>query len=149
MMIRNRPGTIAKVLGANDIGLTGGHQAGILIPKTGSVLSFFPVLDESIKNPRATVEVTALEAGLGSFKLALIHYNNKIVGSGTRNEYRLTGMTALLRSLRAEVGDVLVFQRTSEDHVDVRLARADRGAGEKIPRESSESSSDWSIVEIE
>jgi len=45
---------IKKVLSANDSGETGGHQAGILIPKNQDILSFFPVLGNSEKN-RGTI----------------------------------------------------------------------------------------------
>ena len=34
--------SISKILSANDIGATGGHQAGILIPKDPRILGFFP-----------------------------------------------------------------------------------------------------------
>jgi len=44
---------ISKVLSANDVGVTGGHQAGILIPKNPDILSFFPTLGNKDKNPRA------------------------------------------------------------------------------------------------
>ena len=41
--------SITKVLSANDTGETGGHQAGILVPKEERLLSFFPALKRSIK----------------------------------------------------------------------------------------------------
>lgn len=47
---------IAKLLSANDAGETGGHQAGILIPKDQKVLSFFPDLDRKILNPRCHIQ---------------------------------------------------------------------------------------------
>ena len=40
---------ISKVLSANDTGETGGHQAGILIPKSEIILSFFPKLSSAKK----------------------------------------------------------------------------------------------------
>ena len=43
---------IAKILSANDTGETGGHQAGILVPREPDVISFFPKLDASQYNPR-------------------------------------------------------------------------------------------------
>ncbi len=46
----DRPTRITKVLSANDTGETGGHQAGMLVPKEGRILAFFPSLDPSEKN---------------------------------------------------------------------------------------------------
>ena len=43
--------TISKKLSANDIGINGAHQAGILVPKAKDILSFFPDLNAAIKNP--------------------------------------------------------------------------------------------------
>lgn len=40
-----------------------------------------------------------------------IHYNNAVVGTGTRDEYRLTHTTSALRRLGAETGDVLELAR--------------------------------------
>lgn len=40
---------IRKTLSANDVGATGAHQAGILIPKNPKILAFFPSLDKSVK----------------------------------------------------------------------------------------------------
>ena len=40
----NRPKAITKTLSLNDSGETGGHQAGICVPKGGDVLIFFPDL---------------------------------------------------------------------------------------------------------
>lgn len=47
--------TISKKLSANDIGINGTHQAGILVPKAKDILSFFPDLNAAIKNPRMTL----------------------------------------------------------------------------------------------
>ena len=52
-----QPKAIEKILSASDTGQTGGHQAGILVPKTGEVLSFFPRLDPHRKNPRVVLDV--------------------------------------------------------------------------------------------
>src|SRR5215469_7482404 len=46
---------IRKTLSANDVGSTGAHQAGILIPKDPKILAFFPTLDASTKNPRISL----------------------------------------------------------------------------------------------
>lgn len=107
------PGSFAKVLSANDIGATGGHQAGILVPKRNSaLLAFFPYLDAAVLNPDAWVEVEDEEGRV--WKLRYIYYNNILhVENGTRNEYRLTHLTQYLRKVGAMVGDSLVFTATS------------------------------------
>lgn len=86
--------TIAKVLSANDTGETGGHQAGILVPREERLLSFFPRLDPSQYNPRCHLNFVD-DAGT-FWEFAFIYYNNKFF-DGTRNEYRLTRMTKYIR----------------------------------------------------
>ncbi len=85
---------ISKKLSANDVGTTGAHQAGILVPKEKAILSFFPSLDPSVKNPRMTLVVRELKDGT-RWEFNFIYYNNRLFG-GTRNEYRLTCMTQYL-----------------------------------------------------
>lgn len=118
---------IAKRLSANDVGETGGHQAGILVPKEKTVLDFFPGLDSKVKNPRMVLTVRELPAG-SQWTFNYIYYNTKLLGTGTRNEYRLTGMTAFLRSLNAKVGDELRFARDDSLNYTVRLVRAGQPA---------------------
>lgn len=117
-----RPKSIAKVLSANDTGSSGSHQAGILVPKKGEILSFFPALDGNTKNPRTQIPFVD---GCGTcWTFTLIYYNNKFFNpSGTRNEYRLTGMTRFLRECGAEPGDKLVFSRDDNDCYSVELER--------------------------
>ncbi len=81
---------IVKVLSANDTGETGGHQAGILVPKDPALLSFFPKLDPTLYNPR--VHLRFLDDAGTFWEFAFIYYNNALF-DGTRNEYRLTRMT--------------------------------------------------------
>lgn len=104
----NRPGAITKILSMNDTGETGGHQAGILVPKGGNVLNFFPYLGCEEKNPRVTMYF-ADETGK-EWKLNFIYYNNKFFDEkGTRNEYRLTGMTAYFRENGLKAGDTVTL----------------------------------------
>ena len=106
--MNNEPGAITKVLSMNDTGETGGHQAGILIPKGGEVLKFFPDLGCEEKNPRVAMYFTD-EAGK-EWKLNFIYYNNKFFDkNGTRNEYRLTGMTAYFRENGLKAGDTVTL----------------------------------------
>ena len=88
---------ITKTLSANDVGETGGHQAGILVPKEREILSFFPSLNPRDKNPRVTL-VFREPDGITRWDFNFIYYNNRFFG-GTRNEYRLTCMTKYFRAL--------------------------------------------------
>ena len=73
---------IEKTLSRNDTGETGSHQAGIAIPKKKGILSFFPDLDNKIKNPRILLNFTDSSGKLWEF--SFIYYNNKYF-DGTRN----------------------------------------------------------------
>lgn len=98
--------TITKILSANDTGETGGHQAGLLIPREERILSFFPSLDSSRLNPRAHLRFEDQAGGFWEF--AFIYYNNRLFG-GTRNEYRLTRMTKYIREAGLVTGDEVVL----------------------------------------
>lgn len=103
--------TFIKTLSANDVGVTGGHQAGILIPRVRRILEFFPELDSEERNPRSTV--TFLDAQSGAiWSFSYIYYNGAITGDSTRNEYRLTGMTSYLREKHVAVGDGLELSKS-------------------------------------
>jgi hypothetical protein len=115
---------VAKKLSANDIGTTGGHQAGILVPKEPSILGFFPGLSSAEKNPRVVLVVR--EKGTRTrWDFNFIYYNNKYFG-GTRNEFRLTGMTRYLRAIAAREGDTLIFTKDGSGAIEVELRRAGR-----------------------
>lgn len=101
--------TYEKMLTANDTGETGGHQAGIHIPKSQTeLLSLLPYLDPEQKNPDAWLEMTDDTGVVWRFRY--IYYNNRLhdVG-GTRDEYRVTHMTKFFRAVGATEGDVLVL----------------------------------------
>ena len=113
--------TISKVLSANDSGETGGHQAGLLIPKKERILSFFPVLDAFVLNPRAHLH---FDDDSGRFwEFAFIYYNNRLFG-GTRNEYRLTRMTRYIRESGLATGDEIVMHRDSAGNYSVSYRRS-------------------------
>jgi hypothetical protein len=103
-----RPKAITKVLSRNDTGETGGHQAGILVPKDPQILSFFPSLDSLAKNPRVRLNFMDPQGKLWGF--TFIYYNNSRFG-GTRNEYRLTWMTAFIHNFNLKTGDRLTLIR--------------------------------------
>lgn len=98
-----------KELTANDTGETGGHQAGIHIPKSQSdLLGFLPPLDPGIKNPDAWLEMKD-DTGI-IWRFRYIYYNNSLHDDGgTRDEYRITHMTGFFRAVGASAGDVLVL----------------------------------------
>ena len=104
---------VEKKLSLNDVGATGAHQAGILIPKKGALLDFFPFLDSKANNPRTTISFEDEYGKVWCF--SFIYYNNKLRG-GTRNEYRLTGMTAYLKQVNAKENDVLIFEKIDDDY---------------------------------
>ena len=111
---------IAKELSANDTGDTGGHQAGILVPKQDDILSFFPPLNPHLRNPRHLIVFR--DATGARWEFAFIYYNNKFFG-GTRNEYRLTRMTGYIRSHRLRPGDQIIFERDGEYRFTIDHAR--------------------------
>lgn len=115
-----RPKSISKTLSSNDTGETGGHQAGILIPKGGEVLEFFPVLNDEEKNPRTYLYF--IDDVNKRWKFNFIYYNNKFFG-GTRNEYRLTGMTAYIRQNDLKTGDTIILSRDDNDILYIRCER--------------------------
>lgn len=101
--------TFKKTLSANDAGESGGHQAGILVPKgDADFRAFLPELGNAEKNPRAWIECTDPNGHTWDF--CFIYYNNKFHDErGTRDEYRITHMTKFLRSFGAAVGDNFVI----------------------------------------
>lgn len=118
-----RPTAITKVLSLNDTGETGGHQAGICVPKNGDVLRFFPDLGCSEKNPR--VSMYFLDEGGKTWKMNFIYYNNKFFDvRGTRNEYRLTGMTAFFRENGLKAGDSISLIHQDDGTDLIRYSRA-------------------------
>jgi hypothetical protein len=114
--------SFSKILSANDTGLTGGHQAGILVPKGDrELLAFFPALDPALENPEAWLEVTDDDGQ--ARRLRFVYYNKKLHGTGTRNEYRITYLTRYLSTARP--GDALVFSgEPGSGRYAIRLDRA-------------------------
>ena len=117
--------TYTKSLSANDTGESGGHQAGILVPKGATAFrAFLPSLAE-IKNPRAWIECTDPDGKIWDF--CFIHYNNKHYDpTGTRDEYRITHMTKFLRSFGATEGDdVVISGKPGSAKYTVRVEKAE------------------------
>lgn len=112
---------IRKKLTANDVGLTGGHQAGILIPKNKDILSFFPSLTADTLNPK--IRLLFQETHGERWFFNFIYYNNRNFG-GTRNEYRLTCMTGFIRGNSLKTGDEIVFRMNAEKDRFISYHRA-------------------------
>lgn len=103
--------TFSKRLSANDVGSTGGHQGGILVPRTeGELLTFLPHLDPTIKNPDVWIECEDETGTVRKFRF--VYYNNKLHDDGgTRNEYRITYMTKYFREVGAREGEELELSK--------------------------------------
>lgn len=119
---------ISKILSKNDIGLTGAHQAGVVVPHEVERLGFFPKLNYSIINPRIQLLVEVAQTG-EELNLNYIYYNGRLHGTSTRNEYRLTGISGFLRRCGATQGDVLTFIKRSTGQIVLNLT----GAGHQVP----------------
>jgi hypothetical protein len=100
-----------KILSDNDVGATGSHQAGVAIPKSNKgLMEFFPFLDPNKKNPEAMI--TCIDPDQVTWKLRYIYYNGKLLGTSTRNEYRLTHTSKFLKVWGAKSGDQMLFEST-------------------------------------
>lgn len=132
---------IVKVLSANDTGETGGHQAGILVPKDPELLSFFPKLNASLYNPR--VHLRFLDDGGTFWEFAFIYYNNALF-DGTRNEYRLTRMTRYIRQAGLAVGDEVILSRDGDRY---RVSHARRQQG-KVSGGVLQLGTGWRVVQL-
>ena len=136
---------IRKTLSANDLGLTGSHQAGVLVPRVESILGFFPPLDSSTLNPR--IDLLVRDDMDSAWRFVLIHYNNRLVANGTRNEYRLTHMTGFLRNNSAQPGDVLSFERVG-GHFRARVEHSRNATPERLSDDVLRLSGSWRVVRI-
>lgn len=137
---------VQKVLSDNDVGLTGGHQAGILIPKLPEIRSLFPALDARQKNPRARLLFRENSNG-AQWTFNFIYYNNRLFG-GTRNEFRLTGMTEYLRAVSAKPGDSLAFSRDSDGSLFIDCLRAGSVACQDTPDDILVLRSGWKYIAL-
>ena len=139
--------TIYKILSANDSGETGGHQAGLLIPKKERILSFFPLLDTAHQNPRAHLQFEDETGHLWEF--AFIYYNNHFFG-GTRNEYRLTRMTKYIRGAGLMTGDEVRMHRDANGNYSIsyRRSKEQPSAVNEDGKTVIKLGSGWKVIEI-
>jgi hypothetical protein len=115
-----------KVLSENDLGKTNSHQAGILIPKSLVSAGVFDSLSTTVKNPR--VQLRCWDSSLETYFFPnYIFYNNKYF-SGTRSEYRMTGLSAYFRETGLRPGDLMIFTRTAKFEYTVDIERCNRKA---------------------
>ena len=115
-----------KRLSANDVGSTGGHQGGILIPKgEKELLEMLPPLNPNVKNPDAWIECR--DEAAHALKFRFVYYNNKLHDDGgTRNEYRLTHMTGWFRDVGAKEGDEFeIFHEAGADVYSIGIRSKD------------------------
>lgn len=137
---------IEKRLSGNDTGITGGHQAGTLIPK--KLIDFFPELNPDEENPRC--EIPFLDENGQYWTFNYIYYNNARHGRGTRDEYRLTGMTAYIRQKGLQPGDTLIF--THDDNGDylirVRYKKQESVTEEKDGTITITIGSSWKVIDF-
>jgi hypothetical protein len=116
--------TFSKTLSANDVGATHAHQAGMHVPKGEyELLKFLPALDPGVKNPEAWLTCIGEDGSAHRFRF--VYYNNKLHDErGTRDEYRITWMTAWFRQEGAKEGDVFEIARDpAHSHYSVRVVR--------------------------
>jgi hypothetical protein len=124
-MTPDRANAISKVLSPNDVGATGAHQAGMLIPRRDGIVDFFPRLDGTRLNPRHHLGFRDHNGRIWTF--AFIYYNNRFFG-GTRNEYRLTHMTPYFHELNLHAGDTITLKRDGQGGYHIVSARAARSS---------------------
>lgn len=120
---------LVKKLSPNDTS-NSIHQAGIYVSKEDKVLSFFPPLDETGKNPRVELLFTDDEGNEWTFNY--IHYNNKIRSGGTRDEYRLTGMTSFIKKFNLTEGSY-IFIWNGKNNYRVSCDIPDDMDGNELP----------------
>jgi hypothetical protein len=135
---------IRKKLSANDVGATNTHQAGILVPKDANILSFFPVLDRTEKNPRMSL-VMYERSNRARWEFNFIYYNNRFFG-GTRNEFRLTCMTGYLRAIDAKIDDELAFTLDENSSFEVDIHRANRVTSYTMDGDTLVLGGGWTVV---
>ena len=126
-----RVNAISKVLSANDTGETGGHQAGICVPKGSDARFFFPDLGNATKNPRVTL---VFEDDWGQrWPFNFIFYNNKFhCPKGTRNEYRLTGLTRFFRENGLKSGDEIILIHGADGLDYIKFKKVGRGSSSLV-----------------
>src|SRR5690554_6317113 len=101
--------SLTKYITANDVGATGGHQAGFHIHKTSWSLFF---AQEGVKGENKDKFITIKWQDDFETDSRFIYY-----GRGTRNEYRLTRFGRNFPFLHDEnIGDLLIISKISDKY---------------------------------
>ncbi|MDB0057238.1 hypothetical protein N9F36_09085 [Akkermansiaceae bacterium] len=138
--------SFAKALTRNDLGLTGSHQGGVLIPKGDKeLIAFLPKLDPSEDNPSRWIDCIDTEGK--TWKMRYVYYNGKLTGRSTRNEYRITYMTKLFREFSAQEGTSFVMTSTDED-LTYRIHFEQPQQAEKLAKGECDISSPKSVIRL-
>lgn len=107
-----------KFLSANDTGETGGHQAGIYIPKTSIEILFS---EPGIKGENKDKWVRIKWQDDFETETRFIYY-----GKGTRNEYRITNFGRNFPFLASEyTGALFVFVKVSDEDYQAYVLNSD------------------------
>lgn len=126
---------IEKVLAPNDVGETGGNQAGPYVGAPATIPDFFPDLDENDENPHAPMSF--VDGGGREYQFELHYYNAK-------HEYHLTHMTAFFRDHDVRAGDRLVLSREDGGTLRVEI----RKPGEPAEGAVVGRSGPWTILSV-
>jgi type II restriction enzyme len=121
--VQGSPVAFSKYITANDVGATGGHQAGFHIHKEAWSL-LFDTPGEKGKNKDKLVTIR----WQGDFETdsRFIYY-----GVGTRNEYRLTRFGKGFPFLHDDnIGDLLVLVKTGDDYYEAWVLQSDEDIDE-------------------
>jgi len=115
----------------------------MLIPKRDDILSFFPKLNKERKNPRCLI--TFVDSFGDKWSFSFVYYNNTFFG-GTRNEYRLTGMTGFMRSHNLKAGDEIVLKRDRNGFYRISYSR--KKAACSVADGKLKLGTSWKVVKI-
>lgn len=110
--------SLTKYITANDVGATGGHQAGFHIHKTSWPLFF---AQEGVKGENKDKFITIKWQDDFETDSRFIYY-----GRGTRNEYRLTRFGRNFPFLHDEnIGDLLIISKISDKYFKAFVLQTD------------------------
>jgi len=128
-----------KRLSPNDLGITGGHQSGILIPKECAE-TYFPRLLPNTGIARTKVTLN-FQSDPTPYVCNFIYYSSK-------DEYRITLIPhSHFRECRS--GDLLIFTPTSKNSFNVALAKKKDNSLRKFSRLISEDKGAWGQLKAE
>ena len=92
---------------------------------------FFPDLGNATKNPRVSL---IFEDDWGQrWTFNFIYYNNKFHSpNGTRNEYRLTGLTRFFRENGLKSGDEIMLIHGSDGEDYIKFEKTGQGSSSSV-----------------